>query len=142
MEVEEPTMEGVAVPFVVPKNPPKWPERFLDWCAQDPTVPVNEGQMEAAKDLWVNTTKDHWVTFQSRGKPRKEKAKKDKADNAKAGAPEESETSVKARGALVKLHKKLDRLVESGDYDNIKPIVDKIGMVAKVLNHSDDEERK
>lgn len=134
MEVDHPA--AVAVPFVVPKNPPKWPERFLDWCAQDPTVAVNEGQTEAAKNVWVTATKDHWATFQSRGKPRKEKAKKE----PKASKPEESETSVKARGALVKLHKKLDRLVESGDYDNIKPIVDKIGMVAKVLNHSDDEE--
>lgn len=138
MEVDHPAT--VTVPFVVPKNPPKWPERFLDWCAQDPTVAVNEGQAQAAKDVWVTATKDHWATFQSRGKPRKEKAKKDKAEKDKSGAPEESETSVKARGALVKLHKKLDRLVESGDYDNIKPIVDKIGMVAKVLNHSDDEE--
>jgi hypothetical protein len=125
----------VPVPYVVPKNPPKWPERFMDWCIQEPTVAVPEGQLEGAKQLWANTSRDHWATFQSRGKARKEKAKKEKRE----APPEESETSVKARGALVKLHKKLNALVENGEYDSIKPIVDKIGMVAKVLNHTDEE---
>jgi hypothetical protein len=125
----------VPVPYIVPKNPPKWPERFMDWCIQEPTVAVNEGQVEGAKQLWAATTKDHWATFQSRGKARKEKPKKEK----KEAPPEESETSVKARGALMKLHKKLNTLVENGEYDSIKPIVDKIGMVAKVLNHTDEE---
>jgi len=124
------------VPYVVPKNPPKWPERFMEWCAHEPTVSVNEGQMEAAKQVWLSTTKDHWATFQSQGKPRKEKVKNDKPEGVKA---EESETSAKARGALVKLHRKLDQLVEAGEYENIKPIVDKIGLVAKALNSPDDD---
>jgi hypothetical protein len=124
------------VPYVVPKNPPKWPERFLEWCVKEGGVP-NEGQMEVAKEVWLTTTRDHWATFQSRGKQRKEKAKKEKGESVKA---EESETSVKARGALVKLHRKLTTMVEAGEYDNIKPIVDKIGLVAKALNNTDDEE--
>jgi hypothetical protein len=155
------------LPWVVPKNPPKWDERLIDFAVAEHahTLPVSVDTATAARDTMVAVKGVLWEAFRARGKPSKPRTKKgaegspDQGDGAEpraevspeddtpdrdgdsphevpldrdGGSPDEVREA-KAKRVLRTLHRQLKDAITAKRYDRVPALVDRLGVVAKVL---------
>jgi len=150
------------LPWVVPKNPPKWDERLIDFAVAEHahTLPVSVDTATAARDTMVAVKGVLWEAFRARGKPSKPRTKKgadtgadaqaegaeprndapdrdgDSPDEVPRAMDEGSQHEVreaKAKRVLRTLHRQLKDAITAKRYDRVPALVDRLGVVAKVL---------
>lgn len=155
------------LPWVVPKNPPKWDERVIDFAVAEHAhdLPVSVEQAMAARDTMVAVKGALWEAFRARGKPSKPRSKKEAAEpqaedtgaedaeprDGDGGSPEDEPRDrdgvppddatrdmdevreAKAKRVLRTLHRQLKDAITAKRYDRVPALVDRLGVVAKVL---------
>lgn len=141
------------LPWVVPKNPPKWDERVIDFAVAEHAhdLPVSVEQAMAARDTMVAVKGALWEAFRARGKPSKPRSKKEAAEpqaedtGAEGAEPGDREPpgyaprdpddarEAKAKRVLRTLHRQLKDAITAKRYDRVPALVDRLGVVAKVL---------
>lgn len=142
------------LPWVVPKNPPKWDERLIDFAVAEHahTLPVSVDTATAARDTMVAVKGVLWEAFRARGKPSKPRTKKGAEAGAEGQAAEDAEPrdgdgvppddatrdidevrEAKAKRVLRTLHRQLKDAITAKRYDRVPALVDRLGVVAKVL---------
>lgn len=122
------------LPWVVPKNCPKWTERLADYVVNERGADLAAAGTDAqavtqAKEL-TNVLRDRfWDVFRARGKEPKPREKKRKAEEA-APSPEDEEVRERqrvARKTVLRLQKKIKSLIVTKDYDEAAALIDSLG---------------
>lgn len=121
------------LPWVVPKNCPKWTERLADYVVNERSADLaaagtHSQAVTDAKALTASLAERFWDDFRARGKDPKPREKKRRAEEALTPEQEEAVNRKRvAKLAVVRLHNKIKQHIAEQEYDKVEGLVEKMG---------------